>query len=521
MPRPMLPAGLEELPRLLGVVIGFLVLMLATVTVLLYLDARALAPAERLEKLAGGGFGTFDLHFALLVLTGLGVVLRCSLFIAPELDAMLVSPLTGPQIFWSGFKRVLRPLLIAGGVLCLPFWGHLLGLGADVWLLVATVALLLACLVLLLATAALLALAGMLACYLPLVAVVAWSLSTGKPLAVAGLVALASAMAWHPVVSALLGVVVACALVLGLDGLLVRRRYSRDALIAWRDRPESWWLGLSRPGHEAVRGGSGPASGVWLLRRLDGQAHGLWRLLQRDEMPEAFARRIPWALACGGAWLAATHWRFGGVVESADEDVLLLGVGFVFAWLVAFALLVTPSGRPWLLGRTPAESPVIINQPLQEIFPVDPRVYLAAVFCCGTFQITLSLLLLAPFALLSPFPADSVTGSLVFFWVALELLLGLALFQVSPQLDPRRRGLIWWRVLWVSAAVVAGVMALFWLFFGVLEHFFWILAALGELFRDHPAASAGLTVLVFALLELLVILASLRRHEKRWFDAAW
>ena len=80
--------------------------------------------------------------------------------------------------------------------------------------------------------------------------------------------------------------------------------------------------------------------------------------------------------------------------------------------------------------------PSVALQPLQEIFPIGPRAYTAAVFCCITFHVTLSLLLLTPFVLLSPFPAGSAIRWLAGAWVVVELYLGLILIQVSPRLAP-------------------------------------------------------------------------------------
>ncbi len=514
--------GFEELPKVAGLILGFLVLLLLLFTVLIYLDARELAAEERLAKLAGGGLGAFDPTLVSLLLTGLGLLLRYCLVHAPELDAMLVCPLTGRQIFWAGFRRVLGPTLVFGAAICLPWLGHLLGLGADLWLLAAAAALWLCGFVLLLAAAALLALAGGVVCWLPLAAVFAWGLwHGGGPLPGARLAALAGVTGWHPVAVALPAVAAAGALALVLDHLLAGRLYTAAALTAKRDRPTPWWQRLSQPGPEGVR--LRPSSGTWLARRLTLPAHGLWRLIQRDETPEAFARRIPQVAAWYGLWLAAAHWRLGAAEPSSDE-VVLLGIAFLCAWLLAIALLATPSGRPWLLGRTPAESPVMTNQPLREIFPVSPRVYTAAVFCCATFLNTLTLLLFLPFALLSPLPAGSVLRSLGVFWVVIELLHGLSLAQLPPRLDPRRPGFTWWRLAAVTVAVIASGLALSWLVLADLvrsDAFLWTLAAFRELFAQYPAASFGCAALLAALLELLAILASLRSHEKRWFDAAW
>ncbi len=543
-------AGFQELQKFFGFLVAFTVLLLGVFSLMLYMDARKLGPEERLEKLAGGGLGSFDVAFVVLVLTGMALLSRYRLFHAFELDAMLVSPLTEAQIFWHDFQRLLRPLLIFAAVTCLPFWAHLLGLDAGVWLFVATAAMWLGFLVLLLATAAFLALAGTVACWLPLAAVGVWSLSTGRPVSGAGLDVLARAMAWHPVAFSLLAVAVACFLVLGLDRLLVRHRYSRDALISRRDRPMPWWQGLDTGGTSVLRSEHRPdrpepgwrlaeaetsgadtagtgtperrrsGSGAWLVARMGPRVHGLWRLVQRDEAPEAFAWRIPWAVALGTAWLAAAYQSLGD--GRSDQDLLWL-IGLLIAWGVSLMLLATPSGRPWKAGRVPAEMPIVAYPPLHEVFPVGPRTYTAALFCCVSFHITLSLLLFAPFVLLAPFSSDSAIRWLVGVWLVLELFLGLMLIQVSPRLDSRRPGLAWWRALAVAAAVVVGTTALFWLLFalGENEHFNWIMAACRLLFRDHPAASVGLVALLVALVELLAILVSLRNHEQRRFDAAW
>ncbi len=523
--RPIPIAGLRELPRLIRLIIGAQVLMLATVTVLLYLDARALAPEQRLEKLAGGGIGAIDLTFAALMLTVFGLLLRYRQFDAPDLDLMLVSPLTEERIFWIDFKRLLWPIMVVGAATCLPSWGHLLGLGAGVWLYLATAALRLCSLVLLLATAELLALAGGLVCLLPFATALGWSLWTGEASFRVRMAAPASAATWHPVAFSLVVVAVACVLMLGLVHLLVRRCYSRDALISRRDQPPSWWQRSDRPSseeHDRPTNGSG--SGGWLVRRLGRKAHGLWRLAQRDEQPEAFARRIPQAMVCGAVWLAGAHWKLGSGTEPSEDVVAMLGAVFLFVWVMGLAPLAAPSGLPLTSGGAAAQPSMMLHQPLHEIFPVGPRAYAAAVFCCGSFLITLSLLLLVPFVLLAPLPAGSVLRPLATLWVVAELGLGLIMFQLSPRLDPRRPGLSWWRVLRVLAFIatgVASVVALIWLCGSVLIGSEWLPGAFGELIHEHPAASAGFAALIFALLELLVILGSLRRHEKRWFDAAW
>ncbi len=190
--------------------------------------------------------------------------------------------------------------------------------------------------------------------------------------------------------------------------------------------------------------------------------------------------------------------------------------------MIGLGLLATPSGRPWDAGPTPPEPPRLASQPLQEIFPVDMRAWTAAAFCAVTFLITFSLALFLPFALLAPFPAAWVLGSLACLWLAAELLLGVALSQLSPRLDPRRPAFSWWRLAAVAVAIAAAVVVFFWLLTVLArnEQFLWILAACRELFHDHPVASIGLAALVIALLELLVILDSLRRHEERRFDCA-
>ncbi len=509
-------AGLEQAPRMAGIFIAAMTLMLVVLTLMFYLDAREVASGERTSSAVD-----VDPSLVLALLAGLAMTLRYRMFNAPKLDALLVTPLSDLQLFWTGFKQVLRPVLMAGAATLLPLWGHLLGAGVEGWLFAAATVLWLAGWTLLTATAGLLALAGWLACSAPLAVAFFWPIDVDAPFSGGFPAPPAGAAAWHPAVFWLPVVTVACALVLGLDHLLARRVYSRDALIALRDRPTPWWLRPSGP--PAVESSSSAGFGAWLVQRMGTRAHGLWRLVQREETPEDFARRIPLAMILPALWLVAAHWRLGGLTPPPSEYVFFALALFV-AWLVALALLGAPSSVLHAGGQTTAEKPGMVREPVQEIFPISARDFLMARVFSNAFLITASLLLLLPFVWLAPLPARWTLTGLLFWWLLAQLFLAPVMQAAAVRLDPRRPGFRWWLALAQVAGVLALAVASIWAYVSFLhenETFLRIVAVVFEWVQAHPTAAGLIAVAILAVIEVLAGVDWLRRDDKRWFDAAW
>ncbi len=471
-----------------------------------------------------------------------GFSLWQQIFQDPELDGLLVTPLRESEIFWRLWRRQVKWLLVFGGAVCFPAWAWLIGragapdAGVAAWMFLAVPLLIEAWLIASAALGGLLATLGPLAPGLAMLSIPLVIPHTPEPGGLLGPIA----RPWHgeawraatglpPALAALAAAVVIAVVLSAATHGLVCLTYTRGRLIARRTRrhaPSALQRLQQRPltRGETSRSGNRPETSsraAFLLRRLDPPTRALWQLCRGDEAPQAALRHLPWIVVVVLA-LAGLMRLFGPSVGEDQTGAVFIAAGtFIVVGGVMTIFLLQPS-LSWYQLRSPERPPQNPSlEPLREVFPVEIQAYIKTSFVTGFGVFTLVLLLFMPFFLAGPFTVGGALRLALALWVAGLLFLGLAIPAWVPTIDPRRQPESPAKMLGSFAFAVPFFVLVFlvtrWL---IAAGYLWSLDELLAFVDGHFWLAFAAFALLVLLYEGLELHLTLRRHRRRWFDAA-